>query len=213
MAVNALDRRFPTSPDAPVLKARFGRKNAPDDVSGGDATVARAVARAKEGDGDALRYLYIRFADNVYGYARSIIRDDHEAEDVTQQVFTKLMTAIGKYQPREVPFSAWILRVTHNLAIDHMRRQRAVPVEEIRSAEDSPDDLGTQRSQSLRDAFARLPREQREVLVMRHVLGLSPGEIADRLGKSEGSIHGLHHRGRGALKTALVDLDAAPATV
>ena len=50
------------------------------------------------------------------------------------------------------------------------------------------------------------------MLVLRHIAGLSPREIADRLGKSEGSIHGLHHRGRGALKAALRELDAAPIT-
>jgi RNA polymerase sigma-70 factor (ECF subfamily) len=50
------------------------------------------------------------------------------------------------------------------------------------------------------------------VLVLRHVAGLSPGEIAERLDKTEGSIHGLHHRGRGALQEALRDLEAAPVT-
>jgi RNA polymerase sigma-70 factor (ECF subfamily) len=52
--------------------------------------------------------------------------------------------------------------------------------------------------------------EQREVLVLRHLVGLSPLEIADRLGKTEGSVHGLHHRGRAALQLALRDLEAAP---
>jgi RNA polymerase sigma-70 factor (ECF subfamily) len=107
---------------------------------------------------------------------------------------------------------AWILRVTHNLAIDHMRRQRSVPCEEVRSPHESSDDLSEYRAESLREALGALPSDQREVLVLRHVLGLSPGEIAERLGKSEGSIHGLHHRGRGALKAALVKMNAAPAT-
>jgi RNA polymerase sigma-70 factor (ECF subfamily) len=57
-----------------------------------------------------------------------------------------------------------------------------------------------------------LPHDQLEVLVLRHVAGLSPGEIAERLGKTEASIHGLHHRGRGALRQALVEIDAAPVT-
>ena len=48
--------------------------------------------------------------------------------------------------------------------------------------------------------------------MLRHIAGLSPSEIAERLGKSEGSIHGLHHRGRGALQAALRELDAAPIT-
>lgn len=175
-----------------------------------DRAVSRAIAGAKRGDTDALRYLYIRYSDNVYGYARSIIRDEHEAEDVMQQVFAKLITSISKYEERAVPFMAWILRVTHNLAIDQMRRQRSVPCEEVRSPHDACDGMDY-RAESLREALQALPSDQREVLVLRHVLGLSPGEIAERLGKSEGSIHGLHHRGRGALKSALLTMNAAPA--
>ena len=90
-----------------------------------------AVARAKDGDADALRYLYLRYADNVYGYVCSIVRDEYEAEDVTQHIFAKLLTAIHRYEPRVVPFSAWILRVAHNAAIDHVRTRRPVPIEEV----------------------------------------------------------------------------------
>jgi RNA polymerase sigma-70 factor (ECF subfamily) len=172
--------------------------------------VVQAVARAKEGDTSALHFLYVRFADDVCTYVRSIVRDPHEAEDITQNVFAKLMTAIQKYEQREVPFAAWIIRVARNVALDHMRARRQIPVEEVRTDDRGHEQIGFERSQSLRDALRRLPEEQREVLVLRHIAGLSPGEIADRLGKSEGSIHGLHHRGRGALQAALRELDAAP---
>jgi len=173
--------------------------------------VSRAIARAKSGDRDAIRFLYVRYADNVYGYAKSLLRDEHEAEDVTQQVFAKLITAIRKYEQRETPFTAWILRVTYNLTIDTMRRQRMVPCEEIHAAGE-PDEPNHERAQCIKAALAELPHDQREVLVLRHLVGLSPGEIAARLGKTEGSIHGLHHRGRGALKASLAELDVAPAT-
>ena len=53
--------------------------------------VRLAIARAKEGDRDALRLLYVRYSENVYGYVRSIVRDEKEAEDLTQHVFLKLM--------------------------------------------------------------------------------------------------------------------------
>jgi RNA polymerase sigma-70 factor, ECF subfamily len=82
----------------------------------------------------------------------------------------------------------------------------------VRTSDEGNDQVGFERALSLREALARLPDDQREVLVLRHVAGLSPGEIADRLGKSEASIHGLHHRGRGALRAALSELEAAPVT-
>jgi len=70
--------------------------------------------------------------------------------------------------------------------------------------------LSHERGHDLRQALETLPGEQREVLILRHIVGLSPVEIADVLGKTESSVHGLHHRGRLSLKTALQDLGAAP---
>lgn len=176
--------------------------------------VSQAVKRAQLGDREALGFLYARYADNIYGYVRSIVHDSHEAEDVTQQVFAKLIHVIGKYEEREVPFFAWILRVARNVAVDHLRRQRMVPVEEVRrSDEGMGDPTGSQTMSELRDALFTLPEDQREVLVLRHFAGLSPTEIATRTGRSEGSIHGLHHRGRRALRAELTTRGAAPVTV
>jgi RNA polymerase sigma-70 factor (ECF subfamily) len=169
-----------------------------------------AVERAKAGDRDAIRFLYVRFGESVYWNVRSVIRNDHDAEDVTQQVFVKLMTHIDKYEPRAVPFSAWIARVAHNMAVDYLRRTRLVPCEEIHPP-DTTDHQRGDRAHALKEALRDLPEEQREVLLLRHVLGLSPSEIATRLGRSEGSVHGLHHRGRSALKQALLAGRAGPA--
>jgi RNA polymerase sigma-70 factor (ECF subfamily) len=188
---------------------RFNRFAAtrPDD---GDTLLHRAIARAKEGDVSAVHFLYVRYADDVRRYVQSIVHDPHDAEDICQNVFAKLMNAIRKYEQRDVPFSAWILRVGRNSALDHIRARRLIPCEEVRTSDEGHEQVGFDRSQSLRQALERLPEEQREVLVLRHIAGLSPGEIAERLDKSEGSIHGLHHRGRGALRAALVELEAAP---
>jgi RNA polymerase sigma-70 factor (ECF subfamily) len=177
-----------------------------------DRVVAQAVARAKQGDREAVRFLYMRYADNVYGYVRSIVRDDYEAEDVTQHVFAKLMGILPKYEQRDVPFAAWILRVARNVAVDHMRQRRAIPCEEVRELEHRKDHGdGQQVSLALTEALEQLPAEQREVIVLRHLVGLSPGEIAGRMGKTEPSIHGLHHRGRGTLRAALAESDCGPA--
>jgi RNA polymerase sigma-70 factor (ECF subfamily) len=176
--------------------------------------VARAVARAKQGDRNAIRYLYLRYSGNVYGYARSIVHNDHDAEDVVQQVFTRMLTAIKTYEQRSVPFSAWLLRITHNMAIDHIRRRSAVCEVDEALVIDEPRDVECNHLRSvLSDALAELPDVQREIVVLRHFAGLSPREIAERLGRSEDSIHGLHHRGRRALQMALTEAGATPMTL
>ncbi len=174
--------------------------------------VRLAIARAKEGDRDALRRLYVRYSDNVYGYVRSIVRDDREAEDLTQQVFMKLITVIVKYEDHGVPFSGWLLRLARNVALDHLRRRRPTPTEEVLGADSHDDEQARERARDLHAALASLPEEQRSVMVMRHVVGLSPLEIAERMGRSESSIHGLHHRGRRALQQELSRLGSAPCT-
>lgn len=170
-----------------------------------------AVARAKEGDQDALRFLYVSYAHNIYGYVRSIVRDEHEAEDVTQHVFAKLMTTLVKYDERGVPFVAWLFRLARNVAIDHLRASRAMPTETMVDP-DSTSEADLDRAEAVRAALAALPQEQREVVFLRHLIGLTPGEIADRMGRTQGSIHGLHHRGRRALQRELVRLESTPCT-
>lgn len=168
------------------------------------------MRRAQEGDEGAIRYLYLRYKDNVYGYVLSVVRDPHDAEDVTQHVFLKLIGVIHKYEPREVPFTSWLLRVARNAALDHLRQRRLVPCEEVYAPGDAGDDVGRDRRWGLEQALAELPSEQRNVVVLRHLVGLSPGEIAERMGRSEASVHGLHHRARNAIRRELVDADCAP---
>jgi RNA polymerase sigma-70 factor (ECF subfamily) len=193
--------------EAPSARPLRGQRTRSDD----DGLDRRAIAAAKRGEWGGIHYLYVRYADDVLGYVQSIVRDRHEAEDITQNVFAKLITAIGKYEERAVPFAGWIMRVARNAALDHLRARRQIPVEEVRTTEPSDERLEFERRQCLKEALADLPPEQRKVLVLRHVLGLSPPEIAERMGKTESSVHGLHHRGRARLKAALIESEAAPA--
>lgn len=176
---------------------------------GDEAALEDAIAAAKTGDREALRYLYVRFSGNVYAYVREMLRDDHEAEDVAQHVFERLPLAIRRYRPTGVPFTAWLLRVARNAALDHMRRHRLVPVEEVFGPDATTSDA-IETLDGLRSALAELPAAQREVVVLRNLVGLSPGEIADRMGKTESSIHGLHHRGRAAVQGKLASAGQAP---
>ena len=164
-----------------------------------------AVNAVKAGDWSALDYLYVSFADAVCSHVRSIVRRHHDAEDITQSVFLKLPRAIHRYEPRGVPFERWLLRVARNAALDHLRASRAVPVAEVFVAEEGRDECQSEIRQLLKEALAQLPPEQREVVVLRHALGLSPLEIARRLNRTEPSVHGLHHRGRRALVQALAN--------
>ena len=172
----------------------------------------RAIRAAKAGDWDALDYLYSRHADDVLRFVQSIVHNRHDAEDVTQEVFAKLMRAIHRYEERAVPFAAWITRVARNAALDHVRSRRQIPVEEVRISENGHEETSFERLYAFKRALAALPESQRQVLILRHIGGLSPNEIADRLGKTEASVQGLHHRGRAALKLSLTELGAAPVT-
>ena len=202
-------RREADQIEAALGRGRFRRRRTIDQSPRNERLVAAAVARAKDGDADALRFLYLRYADNVYGYVCSIVRDEHEAEDITQHIFAKLLTSLERYEPRVVPFSAWVLRVAHNAAIDHMRSRRPVPHEEVHSPDAADDAAGArERFADLRLALDALPPEQRDVLVLRFFVGLSPGEIAERLGRSEDAVHGLQHRGRRRLRHEMLALAA-----
>jgi RNA polymerase sigma-70 factor (ECF subfamily) len=179
--------------------------------AGDEREVRILVERARGGDDDAMRALYVRFAGGVHVYVARIV-PQRDAEDVTQQVFAKLLTDLDRYRPCEAPFSAWVLRVARNQAIDHVRRGRLVPCEEVRGPNDVADDAARECASSLWEALAGLTADQRNVLILRHLVGLSPAEIAARLGRTVRSVHCLHHRGRRAARTALHDLGAAPAT-
>jgi RNA polymerase sigma-70 factor, ECF subfamily len=179
---------------------------------GSRARERRAIDAAKAGDWDAVSYLYSRYADDVRRFIQSIVRERHEAEDITHDVFAKLMKAIQKYEEREVPFAAWIMRVARNAALDHVRSRRQIPVEDVWVSENGQEQTSFEYTHALKAALAELPESQRQVLVLRHIGGLSPTEIAERLGKTEASIQGLHHRGRAALKLSLRELGVAPVT-
>lgn len=196
---------------APPARIGFRCNPTLDDSAEAGARTRLAVARAKEGDKEALAYLYVSYSDNIYGYVRPIVRDDHEAEDVTQHVFAKLITVLGRYDDHRVPFAAWLLRIARNVAIDHLRANRLTPTDELVDPQ-AACEADLDQGETVRAALATLPPEQRQVVILRHVVGLTPGEIAGRLGRTESSVHGLHHRGRQALQRELTRLDSAPLT-
>jgi RNA polymerase sigma-70 factor (ECF subfamily) len=167
-----------------------------------------------QGDGgpldcEAVAELYARHSRGICGYIRSIVRDPHEAEDITQQVFLKLITASD---PAPTYFSAWLLRVARNAALDSLRRTKRTLVIDPQTwapAGVAPDE---ETRRSLEEALALLSRGQRDVLLLRDVVGLTPHEAAELLGKSDGAVHMLHHRARRAVKAQLVERGSGPST-
>lgn len=176
----------------------------------GHSLERRAIARAKEGDWDAIHFLYVEYFRDIHAYVRSIVRDHHAAEDIAQNIFIKLRTAIRKYEDREIAFAAWLFRVARNASLDYVRAHRQIPVEEVRVCDDSNQQLDLHRREALIDGMSRLPCGQQEVLMLRHIGGFTPGEIATKLGRTESSVHGLHHRGRAALQRYLREAGATP---
>ncbi len=155
----------------------FRRRATLDDSPETARETRLAIARTKEGDRDALRFLYTRYSDNVYGYICSIVRDEQEAEDLTQHVFMKLITVIVQYKDHGIPFTGWLLRLSRNVALDHLRRRRPTPTEEVFGSVEIVDEDARDRARDLHSALARLPEEQRDVMVMRHIVGsLSAGD-------------------------------------
>src|SRR4051794_11947837 len=82
----------------------------------------RLIARAARGDAAAFSQIYAHTAAGVRRYVRTIIWNPWDAEDVTQEVFVKILTGLKQYDPARAPFYAWTLRIARNAAIDHMRR-------------------------------------------------------------------------------------------
>ncbi len=174
------------------------------------ALVAAATDRARDGDEDALRLLYLLYADNVFGFVLAIVHDEHDAEDLTSEVFARLPRALSHYRTSATPFVAWLLRVARNAALDHLRAQRSVPLAEVPATASDTAWHAHERLDDLRAALEALPADQRQVMVLRLIAGLTPGEVAERLGRSVDAVHALQHRARRKLRQELTQAGWAP---
>ena len=172
-----------------------------------NGSVRVLVARAQRGDRAALEDLYLLHFDRVYSYLHMSVGNRHDAEDLTTQTFMKMLEAIRRFEWRSVPFSAWLLRIAHNLAMDHFRANRRwQPEEEVPESADGEEcsaeeqalaSLGETRVLTL---IERLAPEQRQVLMLKFVYRFSNGEVASILGKTEGAVKSLQHRALASLE-------------
>ena len=181
-------------------------------LRGQQESTLNALRPAGRGDADALDHLYRQYAPGVFAYVRRILRNEYDAQDVTQQVFVKLATSLDKYDARRADFSAWLLRIAHNAAVDHLRKQRRTPLSDPAEATDDTEQPNRDDGRSLRETFRALSSAQRDVLLLREVVGLTPREVAKRLGKTEAAVNTCHHRARRAAVRSLIAMGSTPAT-
>jgi RNA polymerase sigma-70 factor (ECF subfamily) len=163
--------------------------------------VRELVDRAQQGDRSALEDLYLIHFDRIYGYLHVSVGNRHDAEDLTTQTFLKMIESIGKFRWRSAPFSAWLFRIAHNLAMDHFRAARRwqpeeevpePPADEATSAEAGALEAIGQRS--MLELIEDLSLDQQQVLTLKFVFNFSNGETATILGKTEGAVKSLQHR-------------------
>jgi RNA polymerase sigma-70 factor (ECF subfamily) len=174
--------------------------------------VRALVDRAKRGDREAVEELYLLHFDRIYSYLQMSVGNTHDAEDLTNQTFVRMIEAIDRFEWRKVPLSAWLFRIAHNLAMDHFRsRRRWQPEEEPpeppegaeRSAEEEAFQAMGQRS--MFEMIEGLSADQQQVLTLKFVFDFSNAEVGTILGKSEGAVKSLQHRALGSLQRQLAE--------
>jgi len=162
---------------------------------------------AAQRDRSAFAGLYDRYFHAVYSYAYRRTANHAEAEDITAQTFQQALEHVASYEWRGIPFSAWLFRIAGNLiARRGAKASTLTPLDDTFDlASDEPDpDLNLIRSERaalLHKAIATLPKDQQRALVLKFSRDLKNKEIADIMGKTEGSVKQLLHRAIIALRT------------
>jgi RNA polymerase sigma-70 factor, ECF subfamily len=169
--------------------------------------LARLVEQAQQGKREALEELYLLHFDRIYSYLHMNVGNRHDAEDLTTQVFVKMLESIGKFRWRSAPFSAWLFRIAHNLAMDHFRAsKRWQPEEEVPEPDPGEGSAAEQEAlesigrQSMLELIEKLSHEQQQVLTLKFVFGFANAEVATILGKTEGAVKSLQHRALASLQ-------------
>jgi RNA polymerase sigma-70 factor (ECF subfamily) len=177
--------------------------------------VRALVDRAQQGDRDALEELYLIHFDRIYGYLHVSVGNRHDAEDLTTQTFLKMLESIAKFRWQSAPFSAWLFRIAHNLAMDHFRATRRwQPEEDV--PEPEPDESTSAEAgalesigrKSMLELIEDLSPEQQQVLTLKFVFNFPNAEAATILGKTEGAIKSLQHRALVSLQKQLEKREA-----
>lgn len=168
------------------------------------------VERAKRYEHQALAKLCELYYRDVYRYIYYRVSNVQDAEDLTNDVFLKMVEAIRSCRSRgEKSFLAWLFRIANNSVVDHHRRQAVrnhLPLDErylpAHVGPEVPVEIRLTQER-LQQAILKLTGEQQQVIILRFIEGLSNAETAQILGKSEGAIKSLQHRGLASLRRIL----------
>lgn len=177
-----------------------------------DRELQTIVERAKAYDNDALALIYEQYYDRIYRYILVRVRKRETAEDLTGQTFLKLVERIADFEWRGPGFTSWLFRIAHNVVMDWFRRERDVPLPELQTDVAESVDAKVFVTESVREALVaidELKENQRQVLLLRLVAGLTGRETAEALDLSEVNVRALQHRGLVTLRGKLrVKIDA-----
>jgi RNA polymerase sigma-70 factor (ECF subfamily) len=172
----------------------------------------KLIAGAAKGDREAFGVLYERYVFKVFRHVYYLTSNLHTAEDLTAQTFLNALEAIHRYEMRGVPFLAWLLRIAYNLTVNHnkVRNNGTAPLPEAVEVQGilySPEASCEAKVDGERvwEGVRTLRGDQRQVIVMRFVDGLSYSDIAKVLGKSIGAVRVIQYRALCALRRRLED--------
>lgn len=167
------------------------------------------LERARDYDSEALAELYDRYAPTMYTYIYRRVGDATLAEDLTGDLFLRVVRSIRGQKAWPDSFRAWLYRIAHNLVVDHYRRQTGVAHERVGESLVAVDGDPAERAEGalvrerLRAAIVRLTPDQQEVLALRFGEGLTARETALIVGKSTGAVEALQHRALASLRRIL----------
>jgi RNA polymerase sigma-70 factor (ECF subfamily) len=185
-----------------------------------DVDTARLVTRIQAGDRELVGELYLRYFDRIFGYVQMVLRDRHEAEDITQQVFVRVLEALPAYERREQRFRAWLFAIVRNQLVDELRKRNRLDLVEPRALEEQRDRtvngepdlsaLGWISDRELMLFVERLPVQHRQVLVLRYMLDLPAKDIARILDRSPADVRKIQERALRFLSKRLSALGRTP---
>ena len=168
--------------------------------------VSRLIKKAISGDGEAFGELYNIYLDRIYRYVFYQVRDKMTAEDITEEVFIKAWKALASCKGKERTFSSWLYRIAHNQLIDSLRKRRSeLPLQPEMTGVlfDRNQAEGALEQQEQLAALEHLPRNQKQVIILKFIEGLDNREISRIMSKSEGAIRVLQTRALTALRQRL----------